>query len=253
MLGGSFLEARVESASLGWTREWMGSNAQLLPKFAFQCALQALPHYPAPILGSSAQGLLTRWSLPSYNIHRKEKKKSFTPAVQLPVFKTVVVEVIAVESAGLVELSCLWSGNDLGIFGIMLLSGTPTYATRSRWWRLSVTECVVMMILWWKQCKKCKQGKQYRHLFMGRCLTFISDSISFAIFVTNCQQRVYYKGYVCSSEHPGLLYDIPTLLYPLILQPNQLDIRDSLWSFVAFSWNVRHFLHLLLNVSQNQT
>ena len=82
----------------------MGSNAQLLPKFAFQCALQALPHYPAPILGSSAQGLLTRWSLPSYNIHRKEKKKSFTPAVQLPVFKTVVVEVIAVESAGLVEV-----------------------------------------------------------------------------------------------------------------------------------------------------
>ena len=28
MLGGCFLEARVESGSLGWTREWMGSNAQ---------------------------------------------------------------------------------------------------------------------------------------------------------------------------------------------------------------------------------
>ena len=106
MLGGCFLEARVESASLGRAREWMGSNAQLCPKWAVQRALQALPHYPAAVLGSSAQGL-TRWSLPSYNIPRKEKKTSFTPAVQLPVFKTVVVEVIAVESAVLVELSCL--------------------------------------------------------------------------------------------------------------------------------------------------
>ena len=166
MLGGSFLEARVESASLGWTRERMGSNAQLCPKWDLQCALQALPHYPAPILGSSAQGL-TRWSLPSYTSPRNEKKKSFTPAVHLPVFKTVVVEVIAVESAVLVELSCLWSGDDLGIVGIMLLSGTPTYATRSRWWRLSVTECVVMMILPWKQCKKCKRCKQCRHLWGG--------------------------------------------------------------------------------------
>ena len=163
MLGGSFLEARVEP----WVNSWVdGEQRPALPKWDLQCALQGLPHYPAPILGSSAQGL-TRWSLPSYNIHRKEKKKSFTPAVQLPVFKTVVVEVIAVESAGLVELSCLWSGNDLGIVGIMLLSGTPTYATRSQWWRLSVTECVVMMILRWKQCKKCKRCKQCRHLWGG--------------------------------------------------------------------------------------
>ena len=150
-----------------WVNSWVdGEQRPALPKWDLQCALQGLPHYPAPILGSSAQGL-TRWSLPSYNIHRKEKKKSFSPAVQLPVFKTVVVEVIAVESAGLVELSCLWSGNDLGIVGIMLLSGTPTYATRSRWWRLSVTECVVMMILRWKQCKKCKRCKQCRHLWGG--------------------------------------------------------------------------------------
>ena len=75
MLGGSFLEARVEP----WVNSWVdGEQRPALPKWDLQCALQGLPHYPAPILGSSAQGL-TRWSLPSYNIHRKEKKKSFTP------------------------------------------------------------------------------------------------------------------------------------------------------------------------------
>ena len=150
-----------------WVNSWVDEEQRPAPsKVGLAMRIAGSPTLSSSHPWISAQGL-TRWSLPSYNIHRKEKKKSFSPAVQLPVFKTVVVEVIAVESAGLVELSCLWSGNDLGIVGIMLLSGTPTYATRSQWWRLSVTECVVMMILRWKQCKKCKRCKQCRHLWGG--------------------------------------------------------------------------------------